>query len=303
MITWKLPSYDLAIDSGVVSGDLAALGSEAGAMGSNPESLRNDGEDIFGKNPGSGDQSVNISSKNDERTSLLPDGTRANKSQGGLLIGQQPDKNGQQPEDTQSAAKNIPDETHSKGEGEESEDKPLTRQEIYRRREEVVDKVLISAVKTLAQLQRASDLMAYSRHPHIIKTFADKYVISISFALHVGRAIEGAIGSEFKVDALYLSADTQISLRIDSLCDTYDRQILMSGDFFKMVSPKGKTFCRKIDQVCMTETRSQMKEIFCFDIFPSDPLEEDQKSEDDIPNGKFICHMDFENQDTSFMMK
>lgn len=119
-------------------------------MGSNPESLRNDGEDIFGKNPGSGDQSVNMSSKNDERTSLLPDGTRANKSQGGLLIGQQSDKNGQQPEDTQSAAKSIPDETHSKGEGEESEDKPLTRQEIYRRREEVVDKVLISAVKTLA---------------------------------------------------------------------------------------------------------------------------------------------------------
>ena len=89
--------------------------------------------------------------------------------------------------------------------------------------------------------------MAYSRHPHIIKTFADKYVIGISFALHVGKAIEGAIGSEYKVDALYLSADTEISLRIDSLCDTYDRQILMSGDFIKMASPKAKPFCRKID--------------------------------------------------------
>jgi len=68
-----------------------------------------------------------------------------------------------------------------------------------------VDRAFISAVKTLTQLQRASDLMAYSRHPRINKTFQDRYQISISFSLHVGRAIEGAIGSEFKVDALYLS--------------------------------------------------------------------------------------------------
>jgi hypothetical protein len=29
----------------------------------------------------------------------------------------------------------------------------------------------------------------------------------MSFALHTGKAIEGSIGSEQKVDALYLSAD------------------------------------------------------------------------------------------------
>ena len=150
-------------------------------------------------------------------------------------------------------------------------------------------------------MQRASDLMAYSRHPQISKTFGEKYSIQISFALHVGRAIEGAIGSEFKVDALYLSADTQISLRIDALCDTYDQQILLSGDFQKMISPKGKTFCRKIDQVCMIETHGQMKEIYSFDMFPSDLLEEHQKSEDEIPNGRFIKHLDFENQDISHM--
>ena len=65
--------------------------------------------------------------------------------------------------------------------------------------------------------------MAYSRHPRIKQTFKEHYQISMSFALHIGRAIEGAIGSEFKVDALYLSSDTQIALRIDQLCDTYDR--------------------------------------------------------------------------------
>jgi len=61
------------------------------------------------------------------------------------------------------------------------------------------------------------------------------------------------------VDALYLSADTQIVLRIDQLCDTYDRQILLSGEFQRMLSPKGKTFCRKVDQICMEETKGTMR--------------------------------------------
>ena len=77
--------------------------------------------------------------------------------------------------------------------------------------------------------------------------------------MHVGRAIEGAIGSEFKVDALYLSQDTKIAERIDTLCDTYDSKILLSGEFHSMLSAKGKNFCRKIDQICMEETKGQSK--------------------------------------------
>ena len=91
----------------------------------------------------------------------------------------------------------------------------------------------------------------------------------------MGRAIEGAIGSEFKVDALYLSADTQIGLRIDQLCDTYDREILCSGEFFNMLSEKGKELCRKIDQVGMDESKGSVKEIYSIDMFPIEPLDEE----------------------------
>ena len=49
-------------------------------MGSAANSGRNVDDDLFGKGPGSnGDQSLNMSSKIDERTSLLPDGSRAKK--------------------------------------------------------------------------------------------------------------------------------------------------------------------------------------------------------------------------------
>jgi len=73
---------------------------------------------------------------------------------------------------------------------------------------------VIAALKTIAEIDRAPDLLAYSRHPKISYRFK-AYRIKLSFALHTGRAIEGAIGSEFKVDAFYLSQDIQILYRVD----------------------------------------------------------------------------------------
>ena len=69
-----------------------------------------------------------------------------------------------------------------------------------------------------------------------------------------------------------------------------------------MISEKGRKFCRKIDQVCMEETKGQKREIYCFDIFQSEPLEDEQKPEDDTPNGKYIPHIEFEGQDTQHIM-
>jgi len=46
-----------------------------------------------------------------------------------------------------------------------------TEEEIKKVREEIADKALISAVKTVAELGRAPDLQAYSRHPRILPKF------------------------------------------------------------------------------------------------------------------------------------
>lgn len=104
----------------------------------------------------------------------------------------------------------------------------MTKAEIRQAREEIVDKALIAAVKTISTLSRANDLSAYSRHSRIQYTFGSNYQIKISFSMHIGTAIEGAIGSEQKVDALYLSTDAQITKRIDELCETYNTEILMT---------------------------------------------------------------------------
>lgn len=112
-------------------------------------------------------------------------------------------------------------------------------------------------MKTIAELARANDLLAYSKHPRISHRFGEKHQIKISFALHLGSAIEGAVGSEQKVDALLLSKDSQIVGRIDELCDTYDRPILMTSAVYNINGERGQEYCRRLDVNMMKETGAE----------------------------------------------
>jgi len=44
----------------------------------------------------------------------------------------------------------------------------------------------------------------------------------LTIGIHSGWTIEGAIGSEYKIDACYLSPHVKIAQRIEQLCDYYD---------------------------------------------------------------------------------
>ena len=92
------------------------------------------------------------------------------------------------------------------------------------KRTEIADKAFISVVKTIVELRRALDLQAYSRHPKIApnQKFGPSYRTKVTAGIHTGWAIEGAIGSEFKIDALYMSPDTQIAYRFEEFCAEYD---------------------------------------------------------------------------------
>jgi class 3 adenylate cyclase len=101
------------------------------------------------------------------------------------------------------------------------------------------DKALIHAVKTLAELTRDLKLKAYSSHPRVTPRFQQSYQCKVTFGLHCGYAVEGSVGTNMKVDALYISSDTQIAARIEELNDKYNTKILISGDLYDIMSEKG----------------------------------------------------------------
>lgn len=85
-------------------------------------------------------------------------------------------------------------------------------------RTEYADKSLITAVKIVSEIRRSTDLIIYSKNPEIIKKFGNSFRPYLTFGLHMGWTIEGAIGSESKIDACYLSPHLQIAYRIEEMC-------------------------------------------------------------------------------------
>ena len=58
----------------------------------------------------------------------------------------------------------------------------------------------------------------------------------MGFGLHTGWAIEGAIGSFFKIDASYLSPNVNMASRLESSSVQYGVPLLASGDFYEVLT-------------------------------------------------------------------
>jgi class 3 adenylate cyclase len=58
----------------------------------------------------------------------------------------------------------------------------------------------------------------------------------MGFGLHVGWAIEGAIGSEFKIDASYLSPNVNMASRLEAATKQFGVPILISGELHEILS-------------------------------------------------------------------
>ena len=71
----------------------------------------------------------------------------------------------------------------------------------------------------------------------------------MGFGLHVGWGIEGAIGSEFKIDASYLSPNVNLAARLEAASWQYGVPLLLSGSLRDLCTKKMWEICREIDCV------------------------------------------------------
>ena len=89
---------------------------------------------------------------------------------------------------------------------------------------------------------------------------------TLNFALHSGWTIEGAIGSECKIDACYMSPNLQASYKIEKLCEYYDQQILVSETLYNIMSLKARMTLRKIDVIKMEKEHKEPLGIYTYDL-------------------------------------
>lgn len=64
------------------------------------------------------------------------------------------------------------------------------------------------------------------------------YRVKMGLGIHIGWSIEGAIGSEYKIDASYLSPNVTMASRLEGSTKAFGVPILISSDLYDQFSPK-----------------------------------------------------------------
>lgn len=87
---------------------------------------------------------------------------------------------------------------------------------------------LISFLKIMAGLKKSRKLIKYKNHEGLNRRMPN-YSVKLGFGLHVGWAIEGAIGSFYKIDASYLSPHVNMASRLEGATKMFGVPLLVSG--------------------------------------------------------------------------
>jgi hypothetical protein len=132
----------------------------------------------------------------------------------------------------------------------------------------LADMSLWALTRILCAVHRSSTLAAYRVNPRLqmrykLSATNAPYRVNCSFGLHHGWAIEGAVGSEFKIDASYLSPNVSISESLEGATHIYGVAILVSDTVINMCTPRMAAKCRLIDKVRLT---GQTMELYCIDL-------------------------------------
>jgi class 3 adenylate cyclase len=85
--------------------------------------------------------------------------------------------------------------------------------------------------------------------------------------LHLGYAIEGAIGSYYKIDASYLSPHVKMPERLESSTKAYGVPLLISGTLYSKLTRATRNFCRQVDWVTMVGSDEPVR-FYTVDIDP-----------------------------------
>ena len=134
--------------------------------------------------------------------------------------------------------------------------------------QQLIDSALAAILKVRVRLHFANldgTFASYMNNPEVVERFGPNMKVNLQFGLHVGWAIEGAIGSKYKIDASYLSPNVNLSARLSSATSQYGTDMVMSGPFVKALSPMARSMCRKVD--CVTVKGSNIPvSLYVFDI-------------------------------------
>jgi len=152
------------------------------------------------------------------------------------------------------------------------------------RQTKLADMAVMSYVKIIAEINKSRTLAVYRQHPGLQMRIKD-FRIEMGFGLHYGWAIEGAIGSEFKIDASYLSPNVNVAARLESATTQFGVWTLLSHNMVNLCSRQMALNCRLIDHITVKGSRMPVR-LFTVDLDISE-LEIETKGPERLIRNRF----------------
>jgi len=129
----------------------------------------------------------------------------------------------------------------------------------------LADMSIFAFAKILGGVHSSNVLAAYRFHPGLQQRLGSGCRVHLSFGLHCGWAIEGAIGSEYKIDASYLSPNVNIAGSVEHATRIYSVSILATQAVVSLCTRDMAAHMRLIDKVLFHGTREPL-ELYCVDL-------------------------------------
>ncbi len=123
---------------------------------------------------------------------------------------------------------------------------------------EAADRALIGYLHIIKCINTKQNILLYRKDIDILNRIPN-YKVKMGFGLHIGWAIEGAIGSHHKIDASYLSPNVNMSARLEAATKQYGVSILLSGNMYDSLSEELRDICRLIDNVTVKGSNKPIK--------------------------------------------
>lgn len=125
------------------------------------------------------------------------------------------------------------------------------------------DRAVIGMLKSYAGIHRDKRILKWN-NDFRLGAGVGAFKISMIFGMDAGWAVEGAVGSEYKIDATYLSPHVNMASRMTSACRLYDVSIMLSQSVQELMSDVAQTKLRHLDTVTVKGSSVKQK-IYTYD--------------------------------------
>ncbi len=117
----------------------------------------------------------------------------------------------------------------------------------------------------LEEANREGELREYSQRPSVQQRFGDAFAVKMGFGMHVGWAVEGAIGSSLKIDATYLSPHVEMSDRLEAASKVFGTPLNLSHWLRNLASPSLAAVTRPVARLKADGVSSPF-DVFALDV-------------------------------------